>query len=99
MLPDAVAEWRLERGMSQEELAEASKVSGSLIALIETGRRQPGITNALAIAKALTVPITAIATVNVDLAELLAVLGEAPLSVRQRRVRRHPVAEPVGAPS
>lgn len=54
------------RGLTQPELGEKADVSASLIALIETGRRQPSLDNADAIAKALDVPIDAIFDVNDD---------------------------------
>lgn len=67
MLPDAIKAWRTERSLSQMELARLAGCSEGLIAQIETGRRQPGLKNALGIAAALGVKLTAIAIVMVDL--------------------------------
>lgn len=39
-----IRELRQAKGMSQEELAEAAGVSQPMIAHIEAGRKQPGIT-------------------------------------------------------
>ncbi len=70
MLPKAVKAWRKERKMSQAALGAGAEVSEGLIAQIETNRRQPGLTNALAIARTLGVELEAIAIVHVDLTEL-----------------------------
>lgn len=67
ILPDALKAWRGQRSMSQAALAEAASCSEGLIALIETGRRQPGLSNALAISRALGVPLRVFALVHVDL--------------------------------
>lgn len=56
--------------MSQADLAKRSGCSEGLIAQIETGRRQPGLTNAVAIARSFGVSLDAIALVHVDLAEV-----------------------------
>lgn len=56
--------------MSQADLARAAKCSEGLIAQIETGRRQPGLANALNIAKAFGVPVGALGDVLVDAEEL-----------------------------
>jgi transcriptional regulator with XRE-family HTH domain len=40
-LPDAFRAWRKERELSQEALAAAVGCTTGMIALIETGRRQP----------------------------------------------------------
>lgn len=68
MLPDALQAWRKERGWSQKLLAEKTggTVSPTLIAMIETGDRQPSRINADDIAAALGVPLTAIAFVYPD---------------------------------
>lgn len=68
MLPDALQAWRKERGFSQKLLAEKTggAVSPTLIAMIETGDRQPSRMNAQDIADALGVPLTAIAFVYPD---------------------------------
>ena len=70
MLPEAVKAWRKQREMSQKELANASDVSLGLIGLIEVGERQPRLMNALNIARALGVPLKAIALVRADVANL-----------------------------
>lgn len=72
VLPIAIKTWRRERGMTQLALAEATgmKCSAGLIALIETGRRQPGLVNAIAIAQALEIPLAAIATVYATTKEI-----------------------------
>lgn len=65
MLPDGVKAWRGERKMSQMDLAKAAGCSEGLIAQIETGRRQPGLENAVAIAEALGVKLSAFAIIHV----------------------------------
>ena len=67
-LPVALKEWRRVRSMSQATLAKEAHVSEGLIAQIETGRRQPGLTNLLAIAKALGVNANALAIIHGDYA-------------------------------
>lgn len=66
VLPEALKAWRSERGWSQKELAERAGVSPTLIAMIETGERQPSRLNADDIAKALDVPLEAVAFVYPD---------------------------------
>jgi transcriptional regulator with XRE-family HTH domain len=82
MKPETLRAFRgIARGkkLSQSELADlASKalqantgdpersISESLIALIETGRRQPSVENAQAIADALGVELEALATIAPD---------------------------------
>lgn len=70
VLPAALKAWRTERCMSQQELADQSDLSAGLIGLIETGRRQPGLANLIAIARALDVSPHALAVVDVDLTDL-----------------------------
>jgi transcriptional regulator with XRE-family HTH domain len=65
-LPEALKAWRKERDLSQKALAGAAGVSPTLIAMIETGERQPSRLNADDIAKALGVPLEAIAFVYPD---------------------------------
>lgn len=65
-LPEALKTWRKQRDMSQKTLAALSGVSPTLIAMIETGDRQPSRLNAEDIAKALGVPLEAIAFVYPD---------------------------------
>jgi transcriptional regulator with XRE-family HTH domain len=72
VLPKAVKAWRGIRGISQEGLAEKSGVSAGMIALIETGRRQPGLGNLLAIAAALEVEPEVIAIIHIDLSPIMA---------------------------
>lgn len=69
MLPKGLRAWRKQRGFTQVELAKRVGCSETLIALIETGRRQPGIDNAKAIAEALGVDLEAFATITGDDAE------------------------------
>lgn len=84
MLPEALRAWRIVRGeqessrrpLSQKELSvraqhHGGKVSPTLIAMIETGERQPSLTNALAIARALRVSLLAIATCTPEVAALI----------------------------
>lgn len=71
VLPRAIKAWRAERRLSQEGLAAKAQMSAGMIALIETGRRQPGIGNLLAIAAALDVEPEALAIIHVDLSPLL----------------------------
>ena len=78
VLPKAIKAWRAVRGLSQEGLAAASGVSAGMIALIETGRRQPGIRNLFAIAAALDVDPEVIAVIHLDLSPISADAGEEP---------------------
>lgn len=71
VLPKAIKAWRGVRGLSQEALAEKSGVSAGMVALIETGRRQPGLGNLLAIAGALEVEPEVIAMIHIDLSPLM----------------------------
>lgn len=61
VLPDALKAWRAERGISQETLARRVGKTPGMIALIETGRRQPGRELLDAIADTLGVPAAALA--------------------------------------
>lgn len=73
VLPQALKAWRGERHLSQAALAELADISEGLIAQIETGRRQPSLTNLLGIASALKVNPLALAIVHVDFASLAVV--------------------------
>ena len=64
VLPKGLKAWRNLRNVTQVELAKAVGCSDTLIALIETGRRQPSIENAEAIAAALGVDLEAFAFVT-----------------------------------
>lgn len=75
LLPKAVSEWRKLRDWSQEGLAKYAtatatlrgkdiKVSPSAIAMIETGKRQPSLAVAEAIAEALGVPVEALGVIH-----------------------------------
>lgn len=66
LLPGALAAWRKEKGFTQKTLGDKSGVSPTLIAMIETGERQPSRLNADDIAAALDVPLDAIAFVYPD---------------------------------
>lgn len=66
MLPGALPAWREIRGLTQKTLAEKSGVSPTTIAMIETGERQPSRLNAEDIARALEVPLDAIAFIYPD---------------------------------
>lgn len=66
VLPGALAQWREERRITQKQLATMSGVSPTLIAMIETGERQPSRLNAEDIAKALGIPLDAFAFVYPD---------------------------------
>lgn len=66
VLPRALPAWRKVRGLSQKDLAQGSGVSPTLIAMIETGDRQPSRLNAEDIAKALGIDLEAIAFVYPD---------------------------------
>lgn len=73
MNPAALRAWRKERGWSQKELAlramasgEDISVSPTLIALIETGERQPSLRNAEAIAATFGVELAVLAVVHVE---------------------------------
>ena len=56
LLGQRVAKLRLDRGMTQEQLAERMGVSRNHIADIELGARNTGIWSILLIARALNVP-------------------------------------------
>ena len=64
VLPTGLKAWRRERDLTQAELAKRVGCSDTLIALIETGRRQPGYDNAIAIAELLGVELEAFAIVS-----------------------------------
>lgn len=66
LLPKAIKAWRKQRELSQMDLARAAGCSEGLIAQIETGRRQPGLTNAVGIARALGVELGALGDIYVD---------------------------------
>lgn len=67
-LPGALKAWRKQREWSQKDLSEhtGGNVSPTMIAMIETGDRQPSRLNAEDIASALGVPLEAIAFVYPD---------------------------------
>lgn len=80
ILPEALRAWRRVRGeqwtttnkpLAQKDLAERAGVSPTLIAMIETGERQPSLSNGLAIARALKVSLLAIATCSADVEALI----------------------------
>lgn len=52
-LGDAIRRVRLERGVSQEELAHQSEIDRSYMSSIERGQQNPGIVSVLRIAQAL----------------------------------------------
>jgi transcriptional regulator with XRE-family HTH domain len=54
---DRVKELRLEKGLSQEELAFRAKVHRTYLGGIERGERNPALKNIAAIAKALGVTL------------------------------------------
>lgn len=67
VLPDALRTWRKERGgISQETLAKRVDVTPGMIALIETGRRQPSLDLLKRIAQELDVPVGALAFLPAD---------------------------------
>lgn len=70
LLPAALKAWRRERQWSQADLARHAECSEGLIAQIETGRRQPGLTNAISIARAFGVDLAAIGVIHTDAAGL-----------------------------
>ena len=70
ILPAAMKAWRKERGFSQEGLAEASGISAGMVAQVETGRRQLGVANLVAVAEALDVSPHALALITIDLSSL-----------------------------
>jgi transcriptional regulator with XRE-family HTH domain len=61
-LGEKVREQRRTRGMTQEALAEALDLSVAYVSLIERGGRNPPYTTVVAIARALGVPTSRIAT-------------------------------------
>jgi transcriptional regulator with XRE-family HTH domain len=75
--PATAVAFRLKCGLSQAGLAAKATlvlrqqtgdpeagVSESLVALIETGRRQPSLRNAAALAEAMGIPVEALATIR-----------------------------------
>ncbi len=70
VLPAGLRAWRKQRDFTQGGLSEASGVSESLIALIETNKRQPGLANAIALAKALDIDLDVFALIHVDTSSL-----------------------------
>jgi transcriptional regulator with XRE-family HTH domain len=79
VLPEALRAWRNERKWSQKELADRTRVidgserlvSPTLIAMIETGERQPSLSNGLAIARALGVSLLALATCSPEIESMI----------------------------
>ncbi len=61
----ALRSLRLDRGLSQERLAELAELDRTYVSGIERGERNPSLTNLLRLADALTVQLSEIA----DLAE------------------------------
>ena len=51
-------EYRDERGLSQEKLAELSELERTFISFLERGERQPSLTTIFKIAKALDISAT-----------------------------------------
>jgi transcriptional regulator with XRE-family HTH domain len=49
---------RIQRHLSQEQLAEAARISRNYISDIERGRRNPSLMAVLAVARALDVTVT-----------------------------------------
>lgn len=64
VLPGAMRELRHRAGLTQEQLADTVGVSSGMIALIETGRRQPGADLLERLAAALAVETTTLAFVD-----------------------------------
>ncbi|TAL13830.1 MAG: XRE family transcriptional regulator [Aquabacterium sp.] len=60
-LGDAIRRVRLERGVSQEELAHQSEIDRSYMSSIERGQQNPGIVSILRIAQALDTTLTELA--------------------------------------
>ena len=48
---------RMKKGFSQEELAEAAKISSNLVSLIERGKSNPTVETIAAVSKALDISI------------------------------------------
>jgi transcriptional regulator with XRE-family HTH domain len=61
-LGERVREYRRNRGLTQEALAEALDLSVAYVSLIERGGRNPPYTTVVAIARALDVPTARIVT-------------------------------------
>lgn len=57
-LGKAIRKARLERGVSQEELADRSSIDRSYMSSIERGKQNPGIISVLRIAHALEMTAT-----------------------------------------
>ena len=51
-----VRRWREQRGLSQEELAEAADIHRTQVGLVERGEREPGAGNIARLAGALGIP-------------------------------------------
>lgn len=62
--PQVLKAWRKERDLTQFALAQLVGCSDTLIALIETGRRQPSYENALAMAEAFGIDLEVLADVD-----------------------------------
>lgn len=54
--PNRIAEWREQRGLSQEELADAAGISSGYLSRMERGERNVSLKNLSKIAQALKVP-------------------------------------------
>jgi transcriptional regulator with XRE-family HTH domain len=59
-LGERLKAYRLEKGFSQEALAEIASFDRTYISLLERGKRSPSFTNLCRIAKALNVPASEI---------------------------------------
>ena len=57
----AIRSARLERGMSQEDLAERSEIDRAYMSSIERGTQNPGVISILRIVKALDMSLAALA--------------------------------------
>lgn len=60
MMRTAIKEIRIERGLTQEQLAALSSVPRICISRYESGKYYPSMQNAVKLARALSVPVDAL---------------------------------------
>ncbi|MCC5951458.1 MAG: helix-turn-helix domain-containing protein [Acidimicrobiia bacterium] len=93
----ALRQRRTERGWSQAELAERAGVSRQLVSAVESGRHEPGVAAALALARALGESVEALFVEEQAPLDAVAVLGDTRPAgpVRAGLVRGRAVVTPV----
>ena len=88
---------RTERGWSQAELAERAGVSRQLVSAVESGRHEPGVGAALALARALDVAVETLFVADEPQRAAVAAVGKRMPAgpVRAGLVRGRAVVAPV----